>query len=285
MTSYRKVFSSISVLPVGENSADTIIKSINGSSSGPELSESPSANAKLRANRKEEKSIQSSLLLPSEPHRGGQKKAKVSIVSSDSQPRSMVSTPWKVNNAETSSWKPKIQKEGRKRRVVDSDDEIEKQQQFDPNEVQCMGTPSQSELGATIIDEFSLDPIITSSLIEGDMESVRRSQSPRCWPGDSTNQTEEDTTLVGGNSLKLASQNQVAGTLSSFLDRLRQMEAFIIKRQRHMHQELETNEAARKQLIDIISQTEKILSSLNPSDNARNKAQQKNSLKCMHLGP
>ncbi|ESW96082.1 hypothetical protein KL918_000030 [Ogataea parapolymorpha] len=284
MTSYRKVFSSISVLPIGENSADTIINSLSSSSSGPELSESPSANAKMRANRKEEKSIQSSVLAPIESYLDDQEEKKTAAACTANQPISMASTPREVKNTEASSWKSKIRKGGRKRRVVDSDDETPRKQQFDPNEVHCMGTASQPDLPATITDEFSLDPIITSSFIEGDLECIRRSQSPRCGPGDLTIQTEEDTTLVSNNNLKSANQDQLTGTLSSFLNRLRQMETFVVKRQRHMHQELEASEVDRKQLIDIISQTQEILGGLMP-DKARTKAQQKNISKRMHLGP
>ncbi|KAG7876961.1 hypothetical protein KL937_005080 [Ogataea polymorpha] len=282
MTSYRKVFSSISALPIGENSADTIISSLSSSSSGPELSESPSAKAKMRANRKEERSIQSSVLAPIEPYLDGQEK-KTTATSSTNQSISVASTLQGVKNTETSG-QPKIRKEGRKRRVVDSDDETPRKQQFDPNEVHCMGTTSQPDLSATITDEFSLDPIITSSYIEEDSECMRRSQSPRSRPGDLTIQTEEDTTLVSNNNLKSVDQDQLTGTLSSFLIRLRQMETFVVKRQRHIHQELEASELDRKQLVYIISQTQEILGGLMP-DKAQTKAQQKNISKCMHLGP
>ncbi|KAG7817537.1 hypothetical protein KL919_003270 [Ogataea angusta] len=284
MTGYRKVFSSISVLPVGDNSADTIINSISSSSSGPELSESPSANAKMRAIRKEKKSIQMSVLAPIEPHQDKQEDNNNRVMGSTNQHISEISTSQEITNVEAPSWEPKIQKAGRKRRVVDSDDETPRHQHFAPNEVQCMGTASQPDSTAPTTDEFSLDPIITSSFIEGDLETAKRSQSPRCEPGNSTIQNEEDTTLVSNNSSKLADQNQMTGTLSSFLTRLQQMEAFIKKRQKHMRQELEASEVDRKQIIDIISQTQEILSSLMP-DKAQIKAQQKNSSNCMHLGP
>ncbi|KAH3667188.1 hypothetical protein OGAPHI_002837 [Ogataea philodendri] len=268
MANHRKIFCSKSLIPINQNGSDSLLNNTSSSFSESEIFfESPSANAKLRAERKDQgkqkfKAGKVTRTLSSEPIDASPKKMKLAETCEPTI--SIMQLPPFESRAERAARRRAVAEAKRPRSQEIPGSSSEQFKLSAPIDIQCKGTCSQvAESPSTVPQDYTNDPIITSSLMEDNTDIMQEQEATK-----NTSIFNNDTEMNLINFFQPpapTNQDRLARDLRTLLDRMTNMESLLTKRHNQMCKELEADKFHKQQVSEMVAQTRKIIGTLTKS--------------------